>query len=364
MHRVGGPAAWRGDSIDWKTQCLHVLDADEVEEIDNALGHLKTLGDLDLPDITRTSFPLRAAANTLEKVKQSLWKGRGFAMLRGLPRHRFSADDMARIYFGLGAYLGRPMVQSYQGEWLGHVMDHADLEQNPRGYHSGGHMGMHTDSCDIVGLMCLRTAKTGGASRIASAVALHDELLSTRPDILETLYKGFFYRRMDLDAQFGTGRVLSKQRVPVFTRGAEGGSPLACYFLGGYARSAAKRGDSPLTSAELEAIGCVERLAESPEFHLDMNFAEGDIQFLNNRLVLHGRTDYQDADAIAQRRHLLRVWLEVPEWPRLPEAQIFHTSEDRAKWSLQRVPRMEMPSTYIAGLERLAAQRRPLVQGA
>lgn len=362
--RVGGPAAWRGNSFDWKTECLHVMKAAELEEIDRALEHLRALGELDLPEITQTSFPLDATARTLAKVRESLWQGRGFAMLRGLPRDRYSADDMARIYFGLGAYLGRPMVQSYLGEYLGHVMDHSDLEEAPRGYHAGGHMGMHSDSCDIVGLMCLRTARSGGASRIASAAAVHDELLSSRPDVLETLYKGFFYRRMDRDAQFGTGRVLSKQRVPVFTRAADGSSALACYFLGGYARSAAARGDATLSSAELEAILCVERLAESPEFHLDMNFADGDIQFLNNRVVLHGRTDYEDAEAIAQRRHLLRLWLEVPEWPRLPEAQVFHTAEDRANWSRQRSARMEMPSTYVAALESLAARKRPVVRNA
>jgi hypothetical protein len=364
LQAIGGPAAWRGTSIDWKSECLHVLQAAEIEEIDRALQHLHSLGDLDLPDITKASFPLHATVRTLAKVRDSLWRGRGFAMLRGLPRERYSADDMARIYFGLGAYLGQPMVQSYLGEVLGHVMDHSDLEAQPRGYHAGGHMGMHTDSCDIVGLMCLRTARSGGASRIASAVAVHDALLASRSDVLETLFRGFFYRRMDADAVFGSGSVLSRQRVPVFAPAPQAPSPLTCYFLGGYARRAAARGDASLSGAELEAIECVERLAESPDFHLDMNFAEGDIQFLNNRLVLHGRTDYEDAPAISERRHLLRLWLAVPDWPPLPDAQVFHTAEDRASWARQRTARMEMPSAYVAALERRRAQQRPLAQGA
>lgn len=352
---VGGAAAWRGNLAGWKEECLYVFNDIELREIDRALAHLKALGSLDLPEITRASFPLYAVAERLAKLAENLRTGRGFAMLRGLPRHLYSADDMARIYFGLGAYLGRPLVQSYQGEYLGHVMDQTDLQEASRGYHSGGHMGMHTDSCDVVGLMCLRAAKSGGSSRIASAVALHDALLSTQPDVLETLYRGFFYRRMDLDAQFGSGRVLSKQRVPVFTHLKP--SQFACYFLGGYARSAVARGDATLTEEELHAIKCVERLAESPDYYLDMNFAEGDIQFLNNRLVLHGRTDYEDADDVDERRHLLRLWLTVPEWPPLPEAQVFHTAEDFEKWGLRRSPGMEMPSIYMRRLQTLAAQR-------
>ncbi len=351
LEAIGGPAAWHGRGLEWKADGLHIFSDKEIHEIDLALGHLKALGDVDLPDITKESFPLRATAQTLEGIRNKLEQGRGFALLRGLPRERYSADDMARIFFGIGAYLGRSMAQSYQGEMLGHVMDVSDIETAPRGYHNGGHMGMHTDSCDIIGLMCLRAAKAGGASRIVSAVAVHDELLAKHPDVLETLYRGFFYRRKDLDGKFGTGRLLSEQRVPVFTRSDSQSAPLACYFLPGYAKSAAARGDAELSPEECAAIDCIERIAESPEFYLDMNFAEGDIQFLNNRLVLHGRTDYDDEKAIYQRRHLLRLWLHAPHWPRLPDNQIFHSAEDYALWLQRRVALMELPSTYLATMQ-------------
>lgn len=355
---IGGPAAWRGPGLDWTAEGLHVFSEEEIREIDLALRHLKTLGEVDLPDITRESFPLASTARTLEMIRSKLERGRGFALLRGLPRERYSADDMARIFFGIGAYVGRPTAQSYLGEMLGHVMDVSDIEDVPRAYHAGGHMGMHTDSCDIIGLMCLRAAKSGGASRIVSAVALHDELLASDPEVLRTLYRGFFYRRKDLDGKFGTGRLLSEDRVPVFSGNNDAPTPLACYFLPGYAKSAAVRGDAELTALERAAIDHIERVAESPDFYLDMNFAEGDIQFLNNRLVLHGRTDYEDAKSIAQRRHLLRLWLQVPHWPRLPKNQVFHTSEDHALWLQRRSAHMELPSTYFAAMQGLASAGR------
>lgn len=354
---VGGYAAWRGPHIDWRGTGLHVLTAAELLEIDQALVHLKGRGQLDFPDITRETFPLRSTAKRLNGVGRALRYGVGFAMLRGLPRDRYDTDDMARIYFGLGAWLGQTMVQSHKGEVLGHVMDHSGLEVSPRAYHAGGHLGMHTDSSDIVGLMCLRAAESGGASRIASAVAIHDHIASTRPDLLRILYRGFYYRRMDLDAQHGTGRLLSPAPVPVFTlRRIDGVVSLNCYFLGGYARRAAAQGDVRLTQMEIEAIEHVEALAASSDFHLDMEFAEGDIQFLNNRLMLHGRTDYKDAAKIEKRRHLLRLWLKVSDWPALPDEQVFHKPDDYARWALRREPYMELPSIYLQSLRRGAGQ--------
>jgi ABC-type oligopeptide transport system ATPase subunit len=351
---IGGQAAWKGPQVNWKQEGLHILAPSQLAEIDAALNHLKNLGDLDLTEITQETFPLTEVAKLCERIGDDIRNGRGFAMLRGLPREKYTADDMARIYFGIGAYLGRPLYQSYQGELLGHVMDHSDLEDKPRAYHAGGHIGMHTDSCDIVGLMCLRTAKEGGDSRIASAVAVHDSLVQQRPELASALYRGFFYRRMELDAQYGTGVVVSKNRVPVFTREDE---DFACYFLGGYAKRAAKMGDVPLSEVELAAIDEAEGLAGSPEFFLDMNFADGDIQFLNNRRILHGRTDYVEEKELGKRRHLLRLWLRVPSWPKLPADQVFHTDEDHRKWAQQRTPQMELPSRYIDKLRQEQARR-------
>ncbi|MGH8428773.1 MAG: TauD/TfdA family dioxygenase, partial [Solimonas sp.] len=197
--KVGGKVSWKGSEMNWREEGLHIFTSEELEEIDAALRHLKGLGELDLPDILPETFPLARTATLLARIGHDLRHGRGFALLRGLPRETYTADDMARIYFGIGSYLGRPLYQSYQGELLGHVMDHSDLEEKPRAYHSGGKLGMHTDSCDIVALMCLRTARSGGASRIASAAAVHDALIDNGAEHIAPLYRGFYYRRTDLD---------------------------------------------------------------------------------------------------------------------------------------------------------------------
>jgi len=340
---VEGPAAWLGSQIDYRHEGMHLLSTDEIAEIDAALQHLLSLGEVDFPEITPATFPLPTLGGRLTRLGEDLRFGRGFMLLRGLPRERYSADDIARIYVGLGVHIGALLPQSYLGELLGNVLDVSDIEQQARGYHAGGAQRMHTDTCDIVSLMCLRAAKSGGISRISSAAAVHNRLLETRPDLAATLYGEYVFRRMELDAQFGDGRLV--KRVVIFSRAT---GEFSCNMSGSYPNRAVKAGDAVMTSLQVEALEEVARISASPEFYLDMNIGEGDIQFLNNRILLHGRTGYEDFPEVARRRHLLRLWLRVPSWPVLPVNQGVHSPEDQPMWLRQRRPVMEVPSRYLA----------------
>ena len=346
------PGAWKSAEIDFAKEGLHILGADDLREIAAALVHLRSLGDLDLPAITPATFPLGRMGDFMRRLPERLATGRGFLMLRGLPREKYSDDDMARIYLGLGSYIGAPMVQSYLGDVLGHVIDVSDVEPKSRGYRKGGGLLMHTDSCDVVALMCLRTAVSGGESRIASALAVFNELVEKRPDVFDILARGLYLKRADEDGRHAT-RTYSAERVPFITR-EHGG--VVCYLPTGYARLAEKSGERPYTKEESEALYHVRKVAASPEFTLDMGFMEGDIQFLNNRTIVHGRTDYTDAAAIPDRRHLLRLWMTVAQWPEMPTSQVFHTAEDHRLWGQQRKPYSEFPSRHDANLEELRTQ--------
>jgi hypothetical protein len=339
---IVSPGAWKGTDIDWTQHGLHVLDASELKEIDDALKHLLSLGDLDFPEITRQTFPLQKVGELMASLPDRLRNGCGFLMLRGLPRDRYSDDDMARVYFGLGAYVGRTMTQSYLGDTLGHVVDVSDLEPKSRGYRKGGGQLMHTDSCDIIGLMCLRTAISGGASRITSALTVHNWMLENKPELLDVLIDGLYLKRTDEDGRRAT-RTYSEHRVPFFH---ENDGEITCYLPTGYARLAEKSGERPFTEIESEALYQVRKAAASPEHFLDMGFKEGDIQFLNNRMMVHGRTDYEDHKELPLRRHLLRMWLRVDAWPKMPTAQVFHTDEDMGLWARGRRRLMELPSIH------------------
>jgi TfdA family taurine catabolism dioxygenase TauD len=348
---VEGPGAWLGSQIDYRADGMHVLSTDEIAETDAALRHLLSLGDVDFPEITAATFPLPTLSGFLVRLGEDLRFGRGFLLLRGLPLERYSSDDVARIYVGLGAHIGRLLPQSYLGELLGNVLDVSDIERQARGYHAGGAQRMHTDTCDIVSLMCLRAAKSGGISRIASAAAVHNRLLETRPDLAATLYGEWVFRRMELDAEFGDGRLV--KRVVIFSRGS---GEFGCNISGSYPRRAVEAGDAVMTSLQIEALEEVARLSASPEFYLDMNIGEGDIQFLNNRILLHGRTGYEDWPEVARRRHLMRLWLRVPSWPELPENQGVHSPADQPMWLRQRRPFMEVPSHYLAEMTQRKAE--------
>lgn len=348
---IEGPAAWQGSRIDYREEGLHVLSGREVAELDAALRHLQSLGEVDFPEIGPETFPLPTLGPFLADLAETLRTGRGFLLLRGLPRERYSLDDIALIYVGLGSHTGRLIPQSYQGELLGHVIDVSDVEAEARGYHKGGAQRMHTDNCDIVSLMCVRGAKSGGVSRIASVAAVHNRLLEERPDLLQALYGEYVFRRMEQDAELGDG-VLVKN-VAIFSRQS---GQLTCNVSGSYPHRAVRAGDAVMSPLQIEALEEMKRVSGSPDLCLDMNIGEGDIQFLNNRTILHGRTGYEDWPDMARRRHMLRLWLEMPSWPPLPRDQGMHGAADHPLWLRQRWPFVEVPSRYLAEMSRRKAE--------
>jgi alpha-ketoglutarate-dependent taurine dioxygenase len=51
--------------------------------------------------------------------------------------------------------------------------------------------------------------------------------------------------------------------------------------------------------------------AQSGAYSVVMDFQPGDMQFINNFHVLHGRAPYTDDRAAGKVRHLKRLWLET-----------------------------------------------------
>jgi len=348
---IEGPAVWEGSHIDLREEGVRLLSPGEIGEIGAALRHLHSLREIDFPEITPQSFPLPTLGAYLAGLGDELRFGRGFLLLRGLPRERYSLDDLARIYAGLGAHIGHLVPQSYLGELLGHVIDVSDIEAEARGYHAGGAQRMHTDNCDVVSLLCVRGAKSGGISRFVSAAAVHNRLLEERPDLLEALYGEYVFRRMERDAEYGDGRLV--KNVVIFSRDT---GQLTCNVSGSYPHRAVRAGDAVMTPLQIEALEEMKRISSSPDLYLDMTIGEGDIQFLNNRTILHGRTGYEDWPAVAERRHLMRLWLQIASWPPLPANQGMHGPADHLPWLRQRRPLMEVPSRYLAEMTRRKAE--------
>jgi hypothetical protein len=215
--------------------------------------------------------------------------------------------------------MGVGVSQSSAGDRLGHVYDRGTGDKE-RYYTRGGPLEFHMDPVDAVGLLCLHPARSGGASRIASAGAVHNVIRSERPDLLDVLRRGFHNSRR------GHGIATPSGRVPVFAPGAHG---IECYFLPTTIRQATSEG-CPLSAIEEEALALMEEVANRPGVFLDMDFRVGDVQILSNRTILHARTDYVDYDELERKRYLLRLWLMMPNWPPRPAAMDFHDRVDRA----------------------------------
>lgn len=315
LEAARGPAVWLGadqSSRDW----IVVLGDDECREL---VGAAESWRGRPPDELDAAGFRIPTLAPKLAEVADRLERGPGFVMLRGLPVASLPQDIVETLYWGLGAHLGIGVSQSTAGDRLGHVFDRG-VPDRDRYYTRGGALEFHMDPVDAVGLLCLRPAKSGGASRIVSAGALHNLILAERPDLLRVLYRGFHNSRR------GHGLATPSARVPVFARGGHG---LECYLLPVTIRQAVAEGH-PLSAVEDEALAFLEEVANRPGVFLDMNFRVGDIQFLSNRTILHSRTDYVDYAEPERKRHLLRLWLMMGRWPARPRAMDFHERIDRA----------------------------------
>jgi hypothetical protein len=309
-----GPSAWRTSDMQRDSSWQYILSAAEIQELDDAMRATVAQG-LEIIAIDQSNFLLPTFGDKLRQLRHEILEGRGFVQIRGVPVSEYSKEEAARIYFGIGAHMGSPRSQNGEGHVLGHVCDLGhDYVNNAilRGYRGGGPLRFHTDSVDIVGLLCLRAAMEGGESTIISAATIHNEFLKRRPDLVQELYRPIHRDRR--------GEVPEGKDpwwiMPIF-QWYEG--RLNSHFSGLYIKSAERFKDVPcLTEAQLETLDLLEEVAKDPENHLAIEFKEGDIQLLNNHEILHGRTNYQDWEDPARRRYLLRLWICPPNGRPLP----------------------------------------------
>lgn len=259
---------------------------------------------------TRADFPLPALTPKIRGWLSTLDRGHGFVLLKGIPVDRLSEEVCADIYWGLGLHMGRAISQNTDGDLLGHVRDTgADPKAyGVRLYKTRAEQDFHTDAADIIGLLCLRAAKTGGTSRIVSSVAIFNELFRQRPDLVPVLFETFPF---DTQGQHMPGA------KPWFDLPLcrYDGKRLNTFFIPWYIRESQQHAQAPrLTGAQQDVLSFYEKAANDPRFYLDMQFEPGDIQLLKNAAILHKRTAYEDWDDADRKRHLLRLWLVEPDF--------------------------------------------------
>jgi len=298
---------WRADDVKDPASWTEMLNAAEIDEIAMAL-RVAQKRSANLLDITRDDFPLPQLSARLKSINYGLLNGRGFVLLRGISPERFSRDEMTWIFWGIGRHLGKPWPQNRHGHLLGDVTDQGKSIDDPtaRGNELGEvRLDYHSDAADLVGLLCLCPAATGGLSTVANAVTIHNELVNSHPELAAELYlpQPFDYRGEEEPGTPGW------YPMPVFT---EWNERLFVRFIRPYILEAERHPGAPkVTQAAKDGLALIESMAETGRYSVFMPFEAGDMQFVNNYHVLHARHAYTDRRDEGKVRHLKRLWLET-----------------------------------------------------
>lgn len=302
-------AAWYASDVDKDTFSV-ALESRHLHALGEALDALKRAA-LARDALQPAHFPLAAIASEVDAWREEVRNGKGLLVLRGLPVDRYSLDDIEQLYFGLGLHFGRPVSQNSMGELLTHVENVGDKDRRERAYRNSRELELHTDRCDHVGMLCIRAAVDGGLSGYASALTIHNEILRTRPELLEHLYSG--YRHHRFGEQAPGEPPITAEPIPLFS--IEDGVPTVIYIRG-YIDLAVAEGLMQLSDGEKEALDYFDEIANRPNVRVNFMMMPGDLAFYNNCTLLHTRTSFEDDPAQPEKNRLLmRLWLREDRRP-------------------------------------------------
>jgi hypothetical protein len=303
-------SAWLGEEIANDYSWIHEFSDAEIDELEAAA--IQVLND-EIINLSSINFELPKLDSLLQVIRADVIGGRGFALLRGLPVHDWPLELTARVYWAIGSRIGVPISQNRVGNLLGHITDMGGEADHPnqRGHQSSDALPFHTDiGSEIVTLLCLRNARSGGESALSSAVAVWNTLVMELPEYAAALKGTFFVDRRN---EIMTGQDPWYEMCVFFPTERN----VVTSFNPGFIRSGQRFSDVPrLTEFQNNAFDKVNELANNKRYKLEMDFRPGDIQLVNNLFVLHSRKEYEDWPEIDSKRHLLRLWLAVPDgWP-------------------------------------------------
>jgi len=319
--------AWLADDLRRDTSWIRVLTPTAVAGVERALQHARQTG-LHWFAMTAADFPIGEAARTeIHNAFDATQRDFGLCLLRGFPVERWSADDARLALWGLGLHLGVARPQNKLSDVMNDVRDEgADYKvKGGRGYNTNAGLDFHVDSGDVVALMCLHQARTGGDSLVTSSIAVRDEVARRRPDLLKTLQQPFYFSHQDA----GDPSRPPFYRCPIFGGDDE---PFACR-LNRKNVTAAHRDFAdvpPATPQQVAALDLLDELLPDPRLAYSMVLQAGDLQILNNYVNVHSRTAFEDFEDPALKRHLLRLWLSLPQSQPLPAGWLEFYGDIRA----------------------------------
>jgi Taurine catabolism dioxygenase TauD, TfdA family len=307
-------SAWYGPDLKDHTNWIEHLSKSDIAEVESAVSIVAN-SSIDLTSIRKEDFPLPTLGPRLDQLLDEVLNGRGFVMIRALPVHRWTKREAAIAFLGIGVHLGALRMQNSDGDLLGHVKDlgRSSSDPNTRIYQTRERQTHHTDSCDVVGLLCLKSAKTGGLSSLVSSTTIFNEMRRRRPELLKVL--------LDPIETDRRGEVPGDAKpyfsIPVFNWHD---GLLSAIYQRQYIESAGRFPEvAPLSAVQIEALDLFDELANDPDLNFTMDLQPGDVQLVHNHTILHDRTAFDDFPEPERKRHLLRLWVAPSNARKLPE---------------------------------------------
>lgn len=326
---LSGPMCWSGADLTDETNVHHLTD-DERMEIDAALEHFKDL-ELEGEDVKPSNFPLPTLGKKLEALRDDVYQGHGFAIVRGLDPDKYSNEDLIVVYLGVSSYIAeRRGKQDQRGSMLVHVMDRGE---QPKIRDLNTQQPFHTDTiCDVLGLFTKSCSAKGGKSILASSWTVYNELAATRPDLIHVLAKADWpFDTFGRDPPYYSRAALHYHDGKMFLN-------FSRRLLTGHPDSPRTAGIPGLSEAQAEALDAVHFIAR--EHQIKTAMVKGDMRFVNNMSILHCREAFLDDDL--SKRHLIRVWLnneemnwKLPVALRLAWARVFEDDERGVHWDIE-----------------------------
>jgi len=303
-------SAWKGADMTKDDSWIYRLNAREAAEIESAFARASSSGKRH-DDITPRDFPLEAFGRLVKAMRDQIEDGRGVTLLKGLPIGGKTVEQVELLYAGISSHIGTSVAQDTEGTLIGRVEDRGNNYQDikVRGTNTNAQLTPHCDSADILSLLCVRQAKTGGKNTLASSMAIYNEILRQHEEFLGPLYNGFQYNIR------GNGpperyRDITAHRVPVYSyyRGK-----LSCRFnQKAILTSEQLPGVEPLTQVEKDAVNEMARLSMLPELSFEVLLEPGDMLLMSNYSVFHNRDAFEDWAEPERKRLLLRKWINIP----------------------------------------------------
>ncbi|NKC16467.1 MAG: hypothetical protein GKR94_30950 [Gammaproteobacteria bacterium] len=305
---IDEPSAWVADELAADDSWRHTLTAEETAELHQATLKAEERG-LQVGEFDNDDFLLPTLGPRIEALVEGVENGRGVALLKGVPVERYSHNTRKLLYWGFGVYAGEVISQNSKGQLLAEVRDHGNDygKQNTRGFSTNAQLLPHVDTSDMTTLLCVRTARRGGDSRVVSATNAYNALLREHPEHLPILHRGFFN---DLRGEGPTGDIneLTHDRIPVYSDFA---GRVSCSYNARMIENAANKRGVPLTSDEQAALAKLREITLRPEYGFKFRMAAGDLQMVSNHSVFHSRTHFDDHGEPERRRCLFRLWVNI-----------------------------------------------------